>query len=188
MEKKLTLEQRIARLESVLNKKSAVKNEARKKNYEATADSEGALDASEAMAAVFERQTGHRLASYSDELVSPMYGTMDLDDEIPEDDPDTRYVFAYTIDGEDDLTACMIPSDNMVQVYWARSGCALNPKTGEWFEADCAQDGAFKMSMWKKPIDLEALYDDEEYEDLKRNRRNRKCEAKRSRVKNKGNM
>ena len=84
--KKLTLEQRIARLEKVLNGKKSVKNE----SFETDLDLEGARAAADRIAKQFGRMLGVNVTPDDlghDVILSPMYGWLTLNDtdEIEED-------------------------------------------------------------------------------------------------------
>ena len=148
MEKKLTLEQRIARLEKVLNSKKTVKNE----SFESDLDVDGARAAASRIANQFCRMIGVSGATPDDlghdVIESPMYGwlTVNDTDEI-EEDLDARFAFQYSLDGTDDYTIIVYPSDNAVCLM-NYGGEYIDPK-GRPFTSDMADLVAYPLSKWK---------------------------------------
>lgn len=144
--KKLTLEQRVARLEKLLSKTGARK-------FEGTVDprhENGARSVAARIAKEFARMTGINLHADSygnDTVCSPIYGWTSADDPDLADDPDARFVFPYT-DGY--WWVDVIPEDNKVQVS-KTDGTVFGPDGEELdFDVDCPQDGAFVLSAWKE--------------------------------------
>ena len=144
--KKLTLEQRIARLEKVLNGKKSVKNE----SFETDLDLEGARAAADRIAKQFGRMLGVNVTPDDlghDVILSPMYGWLTLNDtdEI-EEDPDARFGFPYSLD-EPGYTIIVHPSDNAVNLI-NEDGYSIDPK-GHPFSSDSADVVAFALPKWK---------------------------------------
>lgn len=148
MEKKLTLEQRIARLEKVLNSKKAVKNE----SFESDLDVDGARVSANRIANQFCRMIGVSGATPDDlghdVIESPMYGwlTVNDTDEI-EEDPDARFAFQYSLDGTDGYTIIAYPSDNAVCLM-NDGGEYIDPK-GRPFSSDMADLVMYPLSKWR---------------------------------------
>ena len=147
--KNLTLEQRIARLER------AIKNEARTRkfeSFESDLDVDGARDAADRIANQFCRMIGVSGATPDDlghdVIESPMYGwlTVNDTDEI-EEDPDARFAFQYSLDGTDDYTIIVYPSDNAVCLM-NDGGEYIDPK-GRPFTSDMADLVAYPLSKWR---------------------------------------
>lgn len=145
--KKLTLEQRIERLEKVMAKQVAVKNE----SFESDLDVDGARAAADRIADQFCGMIGVSGATPDDlghdVIESPMYGwlTVNDTDEIAED-PDARFAFQYSLDGED-YTIVVHPSDNAVCLM-NDGGEYIDPK-GRPFTSDMADLVAYPLSKWK---------------------------------------
>jgi hypothetical protein len=178
MIRKLTLEQRIARLER------AVRNEARSKNFEANGDAVGARAAADRIAKQFASMTGAKLtySGNSDIIDSPSYGATS-DVEVLNDDPDARFRFHYDVDGwpADDVVVC--PSDNTVcvwrSVYNGYEGeGAVDPNSGycEW--CDWLDECSYPLAAWKN-FSFDMIHGDDYDESLKR-RSARRCESRRN--------
>lgn len=92
-----------------------------------------------------------------DVICSPSYGwlTVNDTDEI-KDDRDSRFVFQYSAHNSiGNFTISVIPSDNQIELM-TEDGLAIDPSDCSMFEADCPQDGAFKISKWSK-FDLSSI-------------------------------
>ena len=160
MNKRLTLEQRIARLERLL------KNEARTRkfeSYESNLDVDGARADADRVADQFCRMIGVRGATLDDlghdVIVSPMYGWLTINDtdEI-EEDPDARLAFQYSLDGTDGYTIIVYPTDRKVCLK-NDGGLYIDPK-GRQFTSDMADIVAYPLNMWNR-FDL-SMVDDED--------------------------
>ena len=146
--KKLTLEQRIARLEKVMAKQAAVKNE----SFESDLDVDGAKAAADRIADQFCRMIGVSGATPDDlghdVIESPMYGwlTVNDTDEIAED-PDARFSFQYSLDGTDGYAIIVHPTDNSVNLI-NEDGYSIDP-AGHPFSSDSADLVAYPLPKWK---------------------------------------
>lgn len=146
--KKLTLEQRIARLEKVMAKPATVKNE----SFESDLDVDGARAAADRIANQFCGMIGVDGATLDDlghdVIESPMYGwlTVNDTDEIAED-PDARFAFQYSLDGTDGYAIVVHPTDNSVNLI-NEDGYSIDP-AGHPFSSDSADLVAYPLSKWK---------------------------------------
>lgn len=159
--KNLKLENRIARLEKLLNSKKSVKNE----SFESDLDLAGARHTANRIANQFCRMIGVSGATPDDlghdVIESPMYGWLTVNDidEI-EEDPDARFAFQYSLDGTDDYTIIVYPTDNAVNLI-SEDGYSIDPK-GRPFSSDMADIVAFTLPKWKG-FDLSMIDDEDDY-------------------------
>lgn len=158
--RKPTLEQRIARLENAVKSN---RRPARRKfeSFESDLDVDSARAAANRIAQQFGRMIGAdvRPDDLGDDVIdSPRYGWLSVDrtDEIA-DDPEARFVFQYSVG--DGFGALVVPSDNAVELM-TEGGYAVDP-SGETFEADTAVDGSFPLSDWEG-FDLSMVHDEDE--------------------------
>ena len=165
--KKLTLEQRIARLEKLI-----IMSEARSskcEGFEANADEAGARREANRMAKKFSAMTGIPLHAdpNHDTVDSPMYGWSHNDVDALADDPDARYTFMYNVPGEL-VSVYMRPSDGTVWV-WKSIGSndtrggegAVDPRTGECEWCEEMEECSYPLSAWKN-FGLDMIHGDDE--------------------------
>lgn len=169
IKRKLTLEQRIARLER------AIKNE----SLETALDIDAARAAAVSMADEFKSLTGIalRLDMQHEIIDSPIYGwTNDVAD--LEEDPDAKFTFKFDFVADPNVSAYMIPSDNKVVVWSSldEDGCegAVDPRTGmcEW--CDELSECAYPMKAWRR-FNLNMIHSDEYDESRVRRLGKRRC-------------
>jgi hypothetical protein len=142
------LERRINRLER------AIKNETRTRKFEgfeSDLDVDGARATANRIANQFCRMIGVSGATLDDlghnVIESLMYGWLIVNDtdEIAED-PDARFAFQYSLDGED-YTIIVHPTDNSVNLI-NEDGYSIDP-AGHPFSSDSADLVAYPLSKWK---------------------------------------
>jgi hypothetical protein len=150
--RKLTLEERISRLERALAQKRITRKFESASSFESNFDKVGARDRADQMAKEFARVTGMADFSLDDTvevISSPLNGWLTIDqvDEISED-PNSRFVFRYS---NSKFTIYVIPTDNTVELL-NDDNLAIDPATGMPvdYDVDTPQDGAFPMSVWAK--------------------------------------
>lgn len=148
--RKLTLEQRVTRIENILKNKTNVSKKF--ESFESDLDEAGAKAKADRMAAEFANITGMASFSYDDSkdvIASPYYSWLSIDqvDEINED-PDSRFAFQYS---NSKFTIYVIPTDNTVELL-NDDGMVIDPATGRPLDSDVdvPQDGAFPLSVWAK--------------------------------------
>ena len=162
--RKLTIEQRIARLEKVLNKNAKRKFE----SFESDLDEAGARAAANRLAKQFANMIGSSVRpddfGGGEVILSPMYGWLSVDraDEAA-DDPDARFAFNYALD--DGFSLNVFPSDESVCLM-DENGYFVSPEDGSLFDSDSADITAFPISMWGG-FDLSMVHDedDEDWDD-----------------------
>lgn len=156
--RKLTLEQRIARLEKVLNKNAKCKFE----SFESDLDEAGARAEANRIAKQFANMIGSsvRPDDYSggEVILSPMYGWLSVDRaEEAADDPDARFAFNYALD--DGFSLNVFPSDGKVNLI-SEDGYSVSPD-GEIIDYDEADLYASPLSEWNG-FDLSMVEDPNE--------------------------
>lgn len=150
--RKLTLEERISRIERALTSNYRTRKFESASSFESNFDKVGARTRADQMAKEFARITGMADFSFDDNIEvisSPLNGWLTIDqvDEISED-PNSRFVFRYS---NSKFTIYVIPTDNTVELL-NEDDIAINPATGMAvnYDIDIPQDGAFPMSVWAK--------------------------------------
>lgn len=158
--RKLTLEERISRLEKVLNANRKFES------FESKLDEAGARAKANQIASEFGALVGADVELDDlgrDVIDSPLFGwlTVDDTDEIAED-RDAKFAFQYSLNNGD-YTIIVYPSKKAVWLL-PDSGYAVDPKTGAVFEPESHVDGAFAFPKWKR-FDLSMIHDedDEDY-------------------------
>lgn len=167
---RLTLEQRVARLEKILKAESRfVKNE----SFESDHNAEAARGVADGMAKIFSQMVDARLMPNGtrDIVDSPMYG---WSRDVEMDDTDARYTFTYDVEGYPGVSVYARPTDNTICVWQSLtngSNCegAVDPKTGmcEW--CDELSECSYPLVAWKN-FSLDMIHG-EEFESVKRRRR-----------------
>lgn len=125
------------------------KNTVIRNTFEANLDVNGARNAANQIIAQLSQMLN--ISAQPDDLgddviSSPMNGWLTINDvEDINEDPDSRFAFQYSM-GE--FTAIVLPSDNSVELIIHDD--VIDPSGNFILDAECPQDGAFKISKWKK--------------------------------------
>ena len=179
--RKMTLENRIARLERLLKNESSNKFE----SFESDLDEDGAREAANRLAKQFAQMVGVRLTrSDQPEIVdSPMFGWL-RGNEVEDiaEDPDAAYTFAYDVAGHPGATVYVRPTEGTICVWQSlEDGVdgegAVDPKTGECNWNDDISSGAYPLSSWNG-FNMDMIHG-EEYESVRRPMRRTRNESTR---------
>lgn len=178
--RKMTLENRIARLEKLFGNKSTCKFE----SFESDLDEYGARELASRLAKQFMSFTGISLVRSDDmDIVdSPRYGWLSGNDvEDIADDPDARYTFSYNVREYPSVTVYIRPTDETVCVWDGDMEGAVDPDTGSCNWADELDSVSYPISEWKG-FDMNSIHDaaeDEEFESYRRPMRQTRNESTR---------
>lgn len=171
---RLTLEQRISRLEKLLKAKSRfVKNE----SFESDLDVISALEKANSMAEDFSDTVGATLTALTpddikdtDIVDSPVNG---WSHDVVMDDTDARYTFMYDVEDYPGVSVYVRPTDNTFCVWQSLvrgSNCegAVDPKTGMCEYTDDLYECSYPLAMWEN-FSMDMIHG-EEFESVKRRR------------------
>lgn len=185
--RKLTLEQRIARLEK------AIKNEIREKGHmvygnnvahtmEQNHDIHGAEATANYFAKKFTELTGIRLRRDDNHPIinSPMYGWTDSLEDL-DDDVNSYFVFKYDVVGDNNVSVYICPTLSNKNVgVWSSLGTgsrgegAINPKTGKCVRTDDIFKTLYDVYAWEN-FSLDMIRGDEYDESRVRRLGKRRC-------------
>ena len=194
--RKMTLENRIARLEKL------IKNEIREKGHmvygknvahtmEQNHDIHGAEVTANYFANKFTQLTGIKLRRDDSHPIinSPMYGWTDSLEDL-DDDVNAYFVFKYDVVGDNNVSAYICPTLHQKNVgLWSSLGAgsrcegAINPKTGECVWEDDIFETLHDVYDWEN-FSLDMIhdegddYDDEEFDESVRRHRRKALEIK----------
>lgn len=159
--RKLTLEQRVARLERALKTNAALQRRRKFESFESDLDEAGARAAANRIAQQFGRMIGAAVSP--DDLGtavidSPRYGWLSVDDtdEI-ESDQYARFAFQYKVG--DRFSAIVFPTENSVELM-TDGGYSVDPDGNE-FEGEGWFDDAYTLSDWEG-FDLSMIHDEDD--------------------------
>lgn len=124
------------------------------KRFETNADFEGARNAADGLAKEFAEISGKELCrTKHPEIDSPMYGWCDIEEGLPKDDDNARYVFSYKVNEYESVY--IYPSSKKVVVWrsiTSQNGDegALSTRNGKFSYTDSLRERAYTMKAWQR--------------------------------------